>query len=68
MTKNLRPQVKIGQLSEREVARRMGLASTAAVSRQLQALGRELPSNPTLRCLMDKASQQIKAADSKQPN
>jgi len=47
---------------------RMGLASTAAVSRKLQELEAELTRNPALRRLLDKASQQIRAADSQQPN
>jgi len=60
--------VEMGGLSGREVARRMGLASTAAVSRQLQALEAELARNSALGRLLDKASQQIRAADHQQPN
>jgi hypothetical protein len=52
--------VELGGLSGREVARRMGLASTAAVSRHLQALEAELPKNPALSRLLDQASRQIR--------
>jgi putative transposase len=54
--------VDMGGLSGREVARRMGLASTAAVTRHLQALDAELQSNPALARLFEKTNRQIKAA------
>jgi transcriptional regulator with XRE-family HTH domain len=52
--------VEQGGLTGREVARRMGLASTAAVSRLLKALEAELPKNPALSRLLDQASRQIR--------
>ena len=51
--------VELGGLSGRDVARRMGVASTAAVSQHLQALEAELPGNPVLGRILDKASRQI---------
>jgi REP element-mobilizing transposase RayT/biotin operon repressor len=51
--------VEAGGLSGREVARRMGLASSAAVSRHLRALEAELPQNMALSRLFDKATRQL---------
>ena len=51
--------VEMGGLSGREVARQMGLASSAAVSRHLRALEAELPKNGTLTRLFNKVMHQL---------
>jgi REP element-mobilizing transposase RayT len=51
--------VEAGGLSAREVARRMGLGSSAAVNLQLRALEAELPKKAALTRLLQKAGQQL---------
>jgi hypothetical protein len=53
--------MEMGDLSGREVARRMGLTSSAAVSRHLQAQDSELPRNPALARLLEEAGRQIRS-------
>jgi putative transposase len=53
--------VKEGRLNGREVARQMGLASSAAVSRHLRAMEAELTRNAPLTRLVEKATNQIQS-------
>lgn len=53
--------VKEGRLSGREVARQMGLASSAAVSRHLRAMAAELSRNATLIRLVEKATGRLQS-------
>jgi hypothetical protein len=51
--------VEVGGLNGREVARQIGLAGSAAVSRHLRTLEAELPRNLSLTRLFDKATCQL---------
>ena len=52
--------VEMGGLSEREVARQLGLASSAAVSRHLKYLANEVQSDPRQGRLLEKARKLIR--------
>lgn len=53
--------VEMGGLSEREVARQLGLASSAAVSRHLKNLAHEVQNDPVRGRLLEKARKVIRS-------